>query len=80
MFQVWRVAGEGESDRAASVAYARKVSAAIEEPSFTDPVSLLDGGPRRWTEELVTDGALGQPKGAYALDTIHLPPHFLHLR
>jgi hypothetical protein len=41
--------------------------------ALVDPTTLLEGGPRRWTEELTTNGELGQPKGAYALDTINLP-------
>ncbi|MHC4996175.1 MAG: DUF6797 domain-containing protein, partial [Planctomycetota bacterium] len=73
VFQIWRVAGEGESDRRASIAYGDKVKAAIQDPDITDPVTLMNGGPRRWSERLVTDGELGQPRGAYALDTINLP-------
>ncbi len=33
----------------------------------------MQGGPRRWGEPLVTQGALGEPQGPFAVDTLPLP-------
>jgi len=38
-----------------------------------DLEALAKGGPARWTEPVVTKGALGKEPGAYAVDTLTLP-------
>lgn len=41
--------------------------------TIVDPVRFTKGGPRRWAEELVTEGRRGDDRGAYAVDAISVP-------
>ena len=51
-----------------------KFAARLKTPGISqNPVTLIKGGPARWTTPVETKGTIGQEKGAYALDTIAIP-------
>lgn len=49
------------------------VLALAKEAPRLDPAELTEGGPRRWSQELVVEGKLGEPINGYALDTVPVP-------
>lgn len=42
-------------------------------PKPVDPAAFTKGGPRRWTETIITTGRLGEEKGAYMVDDLVVP-------
>ena len=68
--ELLRFSGTGDGERAA---FTTLVTSLPERGLSTSPLEQLGGGPRLWDEELVTRGALGDPRSGYALDTLTLP-------
>ena len=72
LIQVDRFAGSGEGSLFSFANFIRSRRLGKEAPR--DPASLLAGDSLRWPEILETQGELGDPSLAYAMDTLGLPP------
>jgi len=69
--------GDAQIIKIAAGKEARTFAVAIGDGAAPAPIESLDaltkGGPLRWAETLTTQGTIGKPNGAYALETITAP-------